>query len=94
VTLRKTFVDEGVLIAAARGKMATLRLDPGQIEVVDDTIAEILRHKTPAERIRIGFTMWTSARNMLMTHLKKTHPEWNNDRVEKEVARRLSHGAI
>jgi RNA:NAD 2'-phosphotransferase (TPT1/KptA family) len=77
-----------------RGKMVTLRLDSGQIEVVDDTMAEILRHKTPAERIRIGFTMWTSARNMLMTHLKKTHPEWNNDRVEKEVARRLSHGAI
>jgi len=94
VTLRKTFVDEGVLIAAVRRKMATLRLDPGQIEVVDDTIAEILRHKTPAERIRIGFTIWTSARNMLMTHLKKTHPEWNNDRVEKEVVKRLSHGAI
>ena len=77
-----------------QGKRATLRLDPGQIEVVDDTMAEILRHKTPAERIRIGFTLWTSARNMLLTHLKKTHPEWNNDRVEKEVAMRLSHRAI
>ena len=77
-----------------QGKRATLRLDPGQIEVVDDTMAEILRHKTPAERIRIGFTLWTSARNMLLTHLRKTHPEWNDDRVEKEVARRLSHGAV
>ena len=77
-----------------RGRMATLRLDSGQIEVVHDTMAEILRHKTPAERIRIGFTLWTSARNMLMTHLKKTHPEWNNDRVEKEVARRFSRGVI
>jgi len=76
-----------------RGKMATLRLDPGQIEVVDDTLAEILRHKTPAERIRIGFTLWTAARNMLMIHLKKTHPEWNNNRVEKEVARRLAEFA-
>jgi len=74
--------------------MATLRLDQGQIEMVDDTIAEILRRKTPAERIRIGFAMWTSVRNMLMAHLKKTHPERNNDRVEKEVARRFSHGAI
>ena len=74
--------------------MATLRLDPGQIEVVDDTMAEILRHKTPAERIRIGFAMWTSARHMLMTHLKKNHPDWDNGRIEKEVARRLSHGAI
>ncbi|HSB07108.1 MAG TPA: hypothetical protein VLK23_18170 [Thermodesulfobacteriota bacterium] len=74
--------------------MATLRLDAGQIEVVDDAMAEVLRHKTPAERIRIGFSLWTSARNMLISHLKKTHPEWNNDRVEREVARRLSHGAI
>lgn len=74
--------------------MATLRMDPGQIEVVDDTMAEILRRKTPAERIRIGFALWTSARNMLMTHLKKTHPDWDNGRVEKEVAKRLSHGAI
>ena len=74
--------------------MATFRLDTGQIEVVDDTMAEILRHKTPAERIRIGFALWTSARHMLMSHLKKTHPDWDNDRVEKEVARRLSHGAI
>ena len=74
--------------------MATLRLDGGQIEVVDDAMAEILRHKTPAERIRIGFALWTSARRMLMTHLKKAHPDWDKGRVEKEVVKRLSHGAI
>ena len=74
--------------------MATLRLDPGQIEVVDDAMAEILRRKTPAERIQIGFGLWTSARNMLMTYIRTIHPEWNNDRIEKEVARRLSHGAV
>jgi len=65
-------------------------LDPGQIEVVDDTMAEVLKRKTPAERIAIGFTMWTAARNMLMVHLKRTHPEWNSEMVEKEVARRMS----
>lgn len=48
-----------------------LRLDQGQIEVVDNVMAEVLRHKTPAERIRIGFGLWTSAHNMLMAHLKK-----------------------
>jgi RNA:NAD 2'-phosphotransferase (TPT1/KptA family) len=72
----------------------TLRLDKGQIEVVDDVMAEILRHKTPAERIRIGFDLWISARNMLMTHLKKTHPEWDTTKLRQEVARRLSHGAV
>lgn len=74
--------------------MSKLRLDSGQIEVVDDAMAEVLRRKTPAERIQIGFTLWTSARNMLLVYLQTSHPEWNKERLEKEVARRLSHGAI
>jgi hypothetical protein len=74
--------------------MGTLRLDPGQIEVIDDTLAEVLRRKTPAERIKIGFGLWTSARDMLLAYLKKTHPEWSIEMVEKEVARRLSHGIV
>jgi hypothetical protein len=74
--------------------MGTLRLDPGQIEVIDDTLAEVLRRKTPPERIKIGFDLWTSARDMLMTYLKKTHPEWSIEMVEKEIARRLSHGIV
>ena len=74
--------------------MKVLRLDRGQIEVVDDAMAEVLRRKTPAERIKIGFALWTSARGMLFAHLKRTHPEWSTEMVEKEVARRLSHGAV
>ena len=72
----------------------SLRLDPGQIEVVDDVMAEVLRRKTPAERIQIGFKLWTAARNMLMTQFKNTHPEWDAAKLEQEVARRLSHGAV
>ncbi|CAG1771888.1 hypothetical protein BAC3_02155 [uncultured bacterium] len=57
-------------------------------------MAEVLRHKTPAERIHIGFNLWISAQNMLMTHLKKTHPEWDTKRLAPEVSRRLTHGTI
>lgn len=71
-----------------------MRLDRGQIEVVDDDVAEVLRQKTPAERIGIGIGIWHSAQKMLTMHLTCTHPEWNKLRVEQEVARRLSHGAI
>ena len=71
-----------------------LRLDRGQIEVVDDEMAEVLRRKTPAERIRIGFSLWTSARNMLAAHLKSTHPEWNEEKRNREVTGRLSHGPV
>ena len=94
--------EEGIRVARTepehgKAEMKTgvkLRLDRGQIEVIDDAMAEVLRHKTPAERIRIGFTMWTSARNMLSVHLKKSHPEWSPESIEKEVARRLSHGSV
>ena len=71
-----------------------IRLDKGQIDAVDDLMADILRDKTAAERIRIGFDLWTSTRNMLLVHLRKTHPDWTEERVKQEVARRLSHGAI
>ncbi len=74
--------------------MRSLRLDRGQIEVVDDIVAEILRRKTPAERIRITCDLWVSVHRMLTTHLRKTHPEWNFKKIEQEVARRLSHDAI
>lgn len=71
-----------------------MRLDAGQIEVVDDIMAEVLRLKTPAERLCIGFNLWESAFRMLKAHLGKTHPEWNTGQIEKEVAKRLSHGAV
>ncbi len=70
------------------------RLDAGQIEVVDDAMAEVLKSKTPAERIGIGFNIWLSAYNMLTVYLKKTHPDWNAEILKREVKRRLSHGAV
>jgi hypothetical protein len=71
-----------------------MRLDRGQIEVLDEAMAEIFRQKTPAERIKIGFDIWISAHQMLMTHLKSTHPDWNTEQIQKEVARRFLHGAL
>ncbi len=68
------------------------RLDVGQIEVVDDRMAEVLRAKTPAQRISIGFGMWDSAKRMLTAHLSSEHPDWSVQRVSREVVRRLSQG--
>jgi len=73
---------------------AKLRLDSGQIEVMDSAMAEALKRKTPAERIKIGFDMWESARRMLMSHLKATNAGEDIRNIEEEAARRLSHGAV
>jgi hypothetical protein len=67
---------------------------PGKIEVVDDLVAEILKRKTPAERLGIGFEMWLSARRMLLAHLRHIHPEWSLQEVEQEVSRRFLHGTL
>ncbi len=72
----------------------TLRLDKGQIEIVDDAMAAVLRRKTPAERIAIGFGLWTAARTMLIAHLRREHPVWSDEQLYGEVARRMSHGAV
>ncbi len=64
------------------------------IEMMDDRMAEVLRSKTGAERLQIANDMFESARSMLLYHLQTTHPEWNPQQLQREVARRLSHGAV
>jgi len=71
-----------------------MRLDPGQIEVLDDQMAEVLRSKTGAERLKIASDMFSSARRMLISALRAEHPEWNEPQIIREAARRLSHGAV
>jgi hypothetical protein len=60
---------------------------------MDDEMAEILRHKTPAERLAIADGMLRSARTMLTAMLTRQHPDWSQERVAAEVAKRISHGA-
>ncbi len=72
--------------------MGSFRLDPRSVEIVDEDVARILRTKTGAERLRIAFSMYDSARRMLTSMLTADHPDWSEDQVRQEVVRRLSHG--
>jgi len=64
------------------------------IEIIDDLMADILRRKSPAERLAIANGMWRFARNMLQATIEREHPDWTFDQVNRLVARRLSHGAV
>jgi hypothetical protein len=64
------------------------------VEVVDENVATILRRKTPAQRLEMAFAMWRSAHAMLTAMLERIHPDWSDEDVASEVARRLSHGAF
>ncbi len=57
-------------------------------------MADVLRQKTYAERLQIAWGLWRSARLMLVNLLRVEHPDWNDAEVNREVARRLSHGAV
>jgi hypothetical protein len=62
---------------------------PEHIEVLSDEMAEVLRQKTGAERLAIAFGMFSSARRMLRSQLEAEYPEWSEEEVAAEVARRI-----
>ncbi len=71
-----------------------MHLDKQQIEVVDDKMAQVLRLKTGAERLQIASEMFSSARQMIINMLRSQHPDWDEQKINTQAARRLSHGAL
>jgi len=65
-----------------------------KFEMMDDAMADVLRQKTEAERLRIAGRMWKSARVMLRGAIRTEHPGWSEAEVNREIARRISHGVI
>jgi hypothetical protein len=63
-------------------------------ETMDDLMADVLRHKSEVERLAIGERMWQSARVILSGAIMTEHPDWDADRVTKEIARRISGGVV
>ncbi len=71
-----------------------MAVNPNKIEVVEDRIVEILKTKSPSERLRIGFELWEFAHRAITQSLKAQHSDWDEKKIQKETARRISHGAI
>ena len=65
------------------------RLDPSQIEVIDDATVEMLRSKTFAERVEMINDAHRAARRLIADHIRQQHPNWSPESVQAEVSRRL-----
>lgn len=63
------------------------------IEIMDRDMARVLAQKTEAERLQIAWGMWRSARNMITNLLRAESPTLSDEEIQREVARRLSHGS-
>lgn len=64
------------------------------MEVVDDDMAAVLRKKTDAQRLRSVDAFWKSARAILRAAICTEHPDWDSGKVNSEIARRISNGAL
>ena len=60
---------------------------------LDAKTTSVLSQKTEAERLRIAWGMWRSARRMLTNMLRAENGSWTDKQVETEVNRRMSRGA-
>lgn len=67
-------------------------IDERNIEIIDDMMANVLREKTPQQRLAIAFNMWSFAQKQLTHYLRSIHTDWNDEKIQQEVAKRLSYG--
>ena len=63
------------------------------VELLDEAIVEILRRKTPVERVAMIFEANRTMRLRLEGHLRSRHPDWDDQTVMQEIARIMLHGA-
>ncbi len=68
------------------------RLDDGQIEVIDEAQAKVLRAKTPAQRVAMVGQSHRTMRLVIEASLRARHPDWTDEQVDAGVARRLLGG--
>lgn len=71
-----------------------MRLEETRFEMVDDEMARVLRAKSGAERLAIANGLFRFARRLTESAVRADHTDWDDRRVGREVARRLSHGTV
>jgi hypothetical protein len=62
------------------------------IEVVDDQLAEVLRVKSPADKVEMVAAANRTARLLAAAGIRFQHPEWDDAHIQAEVIRRVTGG--
>ena len=71
----------------------SLGIEGYRVERMDEATLQMLRSKTPAERLAIAFDCNRTMRLRLEGHIRTYHPDWDATQIAAEVARRMSRGA-
>ncbi len=62
------------------------------VEIVDDSLAAVLRAKSPAEKIQMIGAANRTARILAAAGIRFLHPDWTEDQVHDELVRRVYGG--
>ena len=62
-------------------------------DLPDETMISIYKEKSPQQRLEISFGLWSFARALLKANLRSIHPDWPEQAVEKEAAKRMLNAA-
>lgn len=57
-------------------------------------MARVLAAQSEVDRLQTGFRMWTAARSLLRAAIIADHGDWQSDRIDRELAARMSHGLV
>lgn len=63
-------------------------------EILGDRLAGILRRKSPAERLEMAFAMWRFGQGLVRDVVRASHPDWTEQEVRHETARRMHGGTF
>jgi hypothetical protein len=47
-----------------------------------------------AERLAMANGMYLAARRLIAGYLAAEHPGWNDEQIQRETSRRISHGRV
>ena len=67
---------------------------PRNLESIDDSLVDVLRHKTPAEKVEMISAANRTARLLAAAGIRHLHPDWNDRQVQAEVIRRVCGGTV
>jgi hypothetical protein len=63
-----------------------------RIETLDPAMVEVLKSKTPAERVEMVAAANRTARILAEAGARYLHPDWDDAQIQAEVHRRVTGG--
>jgi hypothetical protein len=62
-------------------------------DLPDESMISIYKGKTPQQRLEISFELWSFARSLVKAGLETIHPDWPDQALEEETAKRMLNAA-